>query len=180
MLENYSDSITILGTISLGFLSYYYIINYIYNYNNINIQKFTDFDYNIYNNQIKLINNTGLKLKIIGGTDYNKNLLNKVIENGNDCANLNFKKIFFNLYKDKDKDKDEDIDFIGNSYISLIEGCDGMYLYDSNEILMFNFKYNESDINHNNYVFEIIAPNLYNLHKFFIEKDNNEKIQELS
>ena len=74
MLENYSDNIIVLGTVGVSLFTYYYIVNYIYNYDNIKIYKFKDFDYKIITNEIKLINKTGVTLKIIVGKEYNKNI----------------------------------------------------------------------------------------------------------
>ena len=172
MLENYSDNLIILGTIGISLFSYYYYLNFIHNSTNIKVQKFKDFDYNIGPN-IKLINKSGLSLKIIGGKDYNICNINEIINNNQESNNLNFKKLFLDLYNTKGE-------FKGNSFVSLIQGCEGIFLYDSNDNLLFNFNYKKSNFKDNKYVFEINSTNVYNIHKENTEKENNKKIQILS
>lgn len=176
MLENYSDNIIVLGTVGVSLFTYYYIVNYIYNYDNIKIYKFKDFDYKIITNEIKLINKTGVTLKIIGGKEYNKNMLNKIINNNEECKNLDFKKIFLDIYKYEN----DEVNFIGNSFVSLINESNGLFLHDSNNNLIFNLIDLESNIKENKYVFEIKAPNLYSLHKYIIENEYNKEIKYLS
>ena len=81
-----------------------------------------------------------------------------------------FKKLFLDLYNTKGE-------FKGNSFVSLIQGCDGIFLYDSNDNLLFNFNYKKSNFKDNKYVFEINSTNVYNIHKENTEIENNKKIQ---
>ena len=176
MFENYSENLFVLGSVGASLFTYYYLTNYIFTSNSIKIEKIKDFDYSNNQNNITLVNKSGLYLKIIGGKDYNINMINKIIKNNDTYGDCYFQKIFLDLYKKEECSKD----FLGNSFISFIEGSDGIYLYDSNNNLVFSFNEFESNIKENKYVFEIKAPNLFNINEILIEKDYNKKIQILS
>ena len=146
MFENYSDMIIILGTLGIGFATYYYLINDNNKSDEIKIQEFDDFNYNKY--KLKIINKSGLNLKLY------HNEIENVILNNNSLVFDSLKKFNLKIYEDYNEDNNQEV-YLGESLISLVNGSDGIYLYDSNDKLKFNVISEECNFDENFYCFDI-------------------------
>lgn len=150
MFENYSDMIIILGTFGISFATYYYLINNINKSNEVKIEEFKDFNYNKY--KLKMINKSGLNLKLCH--NHNDKEIENIILNNNSLVFDSLKKFNLKIYEDYNEDNNQEV-YLGESLISLVNGSDGIYLYDSSDKLTFNLISSESNFYEYFYCFEI-------------------------
>ena len=95
-----------------------------------------------------MINKSGLNLKLCH--NHNDKEIENIILNNNSLVFDSLKKFNLKIYEDNNQEV-----YLGESLISLVNGIDGIYLYDSSDKLTFNLISSESNFYEDFYFFEI-------------------------